>query len=787
MNDLWMAPAGCEKKENCYFRAVRIIEDEKPATIEIAAESYYILYINGKIVGRGPARGTRQQNYFDTFEVSEYLVPGRNVVAVLVYCMNISTFTATPSQPALWIRFDGQAQSPEDWRVAIAPDWLKETPIYTKQTGFSECRDFRLEPAGLILGEGTENWSTAIAVPADRAIYSKKLLPRDIPSLKETVILPEDILLKASVARVHNLDINETAKLLTEEKHLVLSPERLEGFSEWIANERENMILHPTTDGKGIVLLFDFGTEVIGRFELAIEGVDGAIVDLCHEEELWNGRLKAAHPVNSSIKDGYNFSDRYFLRKGRQIVGNTINERGFRMVQAVFRNFDEPLVIHSVRAVKSVYPYPHRGTFSCDDFMLNRIWEVCGETLSVCTTDIFTDCPWRERAFWVNDLIVENKTSLEFFGASVIHRRAFRLAFSEARDNGLVPCVCPCRDDSIIFPATNLFMPLMLHDYLLYSGDISLIKELLPHVFRIFDTFEAWFDDDSLIVPPENLWNFFDWSYGLTGISLNGKNTSLLNYLYVMATGAATELAAYAGITADEKYRYRAIKTAEAANRRFFKETENRLADWLEPDGNLSGHSSQLAHALALLSGKVPFERHKAFVSALDDDKILEPELYLSFFVFQAMRLCGQETAALERIRKYWGPIVESGSPTIWEMGVHKKGKAAFGGNGSLCHGFATAPVDFFQTVILGVKPLKPGFAEFRLSPNPCGLKFAQGRIPTPSGNIRVRWEDRENKLMLNLDVPPGIRAVCDDGRIFNPGKHELLILSIPNLSRLAG
>jgi hypothetical protein len=635
-----------------------------------------------------------------------------------------------------------------------------------------------------MLGEGTDNWPTAIAISANRAIYSKKLLPRDIPCLKETVISPVDIPLKAAVAHTDNPDVNEIAKLLTEEEHLVLPPERLKGFNEWMVGDRPEVILMPGSDGEGIVLLFDFGVEVIGRFELEIDGMDGTVVDICHEEELWNDRLKAVHPVNAfPVMDTYNFTDSYILRAGRQIVGNTINERGFRMVQVVFRNFDKPLIIHSVRAVKAVYPYLNRGAFICDDFMLNRIWDACGDTLSVCSTDIFIDCPWRERAFWVNDLIVENKTSLEFFGSSAIHRRAFRMVFSEARDNGLVPGVCPCPDDRIIFPATNLFMPLMLRDYLLYSGDLALIKELLPHIFRIFDAFEDWFNADSLIVPPENFWNFFDWSFGITGISLNGKNTAMLNYLYVMAVNTTLELSSLAGIQTNvAKYRARSTRTAESANLRFFKKGENRLADWLEPDGHPSEHSSQLAHALALLSEQVPSGRHKTFASALNDDKILEPELYLNFFVFQAMRLCGQEAAALERIRKYWGPIVESGSPTIWEMGVHGKGKAAIDGNASLCHGFATAPVDFFQTAILGVEPLTPGFAEFRLSPKPCGLKFAQGRIPTPHGNICVRWELRGDDLMMDVDVPLGTQAICDDERVFTAGKHQLVLIHLKKM-----
>jgi len=352
------------------------------------------------------------------------------------------------------------------------------------------------------------------------------------------------------------------------------------------------------------------------------------------------------------------------------------------------------------------------------------------------------------------------------------------MLFSETRANGLVPGVCPCPDDQggLIFPATNLFLPLMLRDYLLRSGDLILIRELLPKVVAIFGTFEHWFDADGLIAPPENLWNFFDWSCEMTGVSLNGKKSSLLDYLYLIALKAFVELASLAGLEWDiDKYRSRLEGAGVRLEKIFFKPEDNRLADWVEGSVK-SGHSSQLAHALALLSGECSETNRKHLEEALGDQNILIPELYLHFFVFQAMRLCGQEAAALDRIRNYWGPIVESGAPTIWEMGVHGRGKAAISGNASLCHGFATAPVDFLQTAILGVEPLKPGFAEFRLAPTPCGLKFAEGRVPTPTGNIHIRWEAHADELVVDLDVPSGALAVCSDGRTFGAGKHQFAL-----------
>lgn len=772
MDNFYMAPRDVENEKNCYFRAVRILNSERPATIDIAVESYYILYINGKVIGRGPARGTRRHNYFDSYEISEYLYPGKNVIALLICCMNIPTYIAVPAQPAFWIRLDGTSQVPADWHVFLASDWRKDTPIYTAQTGFAEWRDMRMEPIGWMSGKGVSDWPAAVKIPADSAIYLKKLLPRGIPPLQETVLPPVDIPVKASVKRVDNLDVPEIAKLLMEEEHFAIEQKRMDGFNEWMCGNRTDFVLQPGPDGEGIALVFDFGAEIIGRFELEIAGRDDAVVDICYEEELWNNRLKA-------VAHSYNFADRYALRDGRQIIGNTISERGFRMVQIVVRNFKEPMTVRSVRAIKAVYPYIKRSSFTCDDFMLNKIWEACGETLSTCTTDIFIDCPWRERAFWVCDLMVENMTSLEFFGASSIHQRALRMIFSDARDNGLVPGVCPYPEvhDRNILPATNLYMPLIMRDYLLHSGDLNLIRELLPEVFKIFDAVEAWSDNEGLITAPENVWNLIDWSFSMTGVSLEGKNTALLNYLYVTAIETALDLAVLAGVSVDEaKYRTRAAQTAESADRRFFKPGENRLADCLETDGKPSEHSSQLTHAIALLSGQVPDVRRKSYEAALNDNKILTPELYLSYFAFRAMRLCGQETVVLERIRKYWGAIVESGSPTIWEAGVHQKGKKAFNNAGSLCHGFATAPVDFIQTVILGVEPLTPGFTKFRISPKACGLKFAQGRIPTPHGNIHVRWDSNGTGLQVKLDVPPDTIAVCDDKRFFAAGLHEFTL-----------
>lgn len=765
----WIAPPNSRNIHNYYFRARNQFELYKipdEPVLHIGAESSYVLYVNGTETGRGPARGTRRYNYYDSYDIKSLLHTGENIIAVLVQCMNRDTFTAVPAQPGLIVEVNGAVASNSTWEVCTAKDWRRDTEPYCIQSGQSEWRDLRLEPAGWTTCQDQLHWKAAWEIPKSSVIYTKKLLPRTIPALTEKTLYPVDIPVTAGVPALSDADATGVFKIMNGEVYSA----PLKDQAALLMREDIYARIKPDGNNSGFTMIFDFGAEISGRFELDISAPEGTIVDVCYDESVRKDRLAGRHSYEE-----YHFTDRYILRQGRQKIGNSILERGFKMVQIVCRNFKDVIEIHQVKAIKSVYPFVQRASFNSDDVLLNQIWNACRETLESCTTDIFTDCPWRERAFWVNDLIVENMTSLQAFGLSEVHRRAFRLAFSNSVEGALLPGVCPCPAgaDNLILVPTNLFIILTLKDYLMYSGDRELVKEFMPEIIQILETFSSWEDKNGFIAAPGKYWNFFDWGFELNKISLNGKLTSLLNYLYLMAMKTVLELAKLTGEKIDrDKYRKRITKTSSNLEKHFFKDNVKRLADWIE-NGECSTHSSQLAHAFALLSGEYSRTSRKYFEDALSDKNILMPELYLHYFVFHAMELCGKEAESLARIRKYWGNIVRTGSPTIWEAGIHEHGKAAFGGDGSLCHGFSTSPIDFLQTVILGIRPLSPGFSVFQVRPRLLDLKFAEGRVPTPHGNIFIRWKLESGRMKVELRVPEGTVAQISEGRSYTAGTHN--------------
>ncbi len=769
----WIAPKGVNDTPNVFFRARKRFElDPGPGQsvpdsilLHIAAESTYRLYVNGQLAGQGPARGTRTLNFFDSYEVAPLLRRGENWIAVLVACMNIPTFKHAPARPALLLQMSDRSLATDaSWQVSVASDWRRDVPLFTFQTGFMEWHDLREEPAGWQTGKDSAKWDVPEVVAPANGLASKRLLARDIPPLVATSHFPCGVPVVASLPPVPSPGDTAIARLLSDEPHEPLSCPA----NPLLVPDSKPVLLSPQPGGRGATLILDFGQDFIGGFELDITAPSGTIVDIGYEEQLRGDRLKL-------VIGSYRFADRFILGAGRQVVHN-IHERGFRFLQLAFRSFQEPVEIHAVRAIDHRYPVVSRATFHCSDALLNSIFSACALTLSTCATDTFIDCPWRELAFWVNDLLVENVIFLQAFGDPRLSAHSLRLALSQRRADGLILGVCPAKDeDRWVLVATNLFVPLMLEEYLLYSGDRELVEETLPHVLKILQTFGQWQDSEDLVTPPKAYWNFVDWSYG--GQTLNGRPTAVLSFFHVMALDSTARLLRRLNRNDEaEALTAQAARIAKAADRHFWSDDKNCYAEWTASDGPTRLHT-QLSHALAVLSGRVPDSRRQAVADALNRDDLLKPDLYLHHFILRALTRVGQVSAALGRVRRYWGPIVLSPSPTIWEIGVSGKlGKDYAGGAGSLCHGFATTPISFLQTTILGIQPLDPGFARFSLNPRPCDLSFASGSVPTPQGNIEIAWKRANTELSVELRVPPATKAELGDGRTFGPGLHRFTL-----------
>jgi hypothetical protein len=161
---------------------------------------------------------------------------------------------------------------------------------------------------------------------------------------------------------------------------------------------------------------------------------------------------------------------------------------------------------------------------------------------------------------------------------------------------------------------------------------------------------------------------------------------------------------------------------------------------------------------------------------------------YMGSFQVMADFAAGDEAAALSNIRQEWGSMISRDPGGVeWER-VRLDGKLAPGAIAdSAAHAWSTGPTAALSQYVLGVNPVRAGYARWIAAPEPAQLSWAQGVAPTPHGPISVRWErglgSRSFKLTVvaprdtdgAVQVPllGRRRTIAMDGRIVWDGRHD--------------
>ena len=791
MTNPWMTLPGASDIPNCALQMHRSFVCEEPLALpplRISAESRFLLYVNGSFVCRGPIRGTFGVHYVEEANISSWLRRGENHIAVCVHSQNSTkNFNTHPSGCALMAELPGVFSGAAGWRGRLMPGWHNTTQHFTFQHGAKIELDLREGgwDTQWMLGEGTADWQEAIPFSSP-LLDAKRILPRDIPPLQETRVTPR-LLKYASVqmeapATLEDGTTEDIAELLNREIWED-NPNALTPLPE------ENAY---RVSGEATALVFDFGKPVIGYFSLEVDSPeDGIRVEFTYGETLWNGRVRASY-LKAGGSPTYLFTDSYILKKGSNTICNPFEMHGATMVQVEIRGLKprESATLRDFHCLDCRYPFTPDAHFCCSDPLLERIWEISCETMRACTADTFMDCPWREHAFWVNDLIIENRASLAMFGSSAIHRHSFEMAFSQQYESGWIPAVAPTpvneKRPPNILPATNLFLFWMLEDYLRESGDRETIRKYLPNLRKVLAAFENTVDESGLVESPEFAWDVWDWAFELNANMFIHSRESMLNSLYISAMKCFQRLCQECGDSCPEKpileeriertakAMRRFIVTDEATGKSLLEDIVCRV-DLVTDAKTPEPIRSELAQALAISSGVWSDAEKKDFLEGLLGHTLREPELYLSGLVFQALHSEGKDQEVLDRIRKHWGNVVKHGCTTLPECGVYRFGREGFKESGSLCHGFATTPAVFFKEIILGIQAMRPGYEEFTFAPHPLDLAYASGTVRTPKGCIEARWEKQADGIHASLVVPPGMTAVLPDGRRLASGCHDFI------------
>ncbi|MFA4945707.1 MAG: alpha-L-rhamnosidase C-terminal domain-containing protein [Lentisphaeria bacterium] len=104
--------------------AVAAVRKGGRATLRLTAESYYQAWLNGHVIGHGPAKAAEGKRSVDEHEVGALLAAGENRLEILVLGNGVGTMTTCPADAGLifQVELDGQTVAVSDKTTLAQPD-----------------------------------------------------------------------------------------------------------------------------------------------------------------------------------------------------------------------------------------------------------------------------------------------------------------------------------------------------------------------------------------------------------------------------------------------------------------------------------------------------------------------------------------------------------------------------------------------------------------------------------------------------------------------------------------
>ena len=802
-----------------YFRKEFILKSGiRSGKILCAADSKYRLWVNGKYVGFGPARGNAKHPYYDTHRVA--LRTGGNTLAFLVQHYGDGT-GEIGHRCAIFDPVQGGliCQVMADDRIVEATDgaWRAlSSEAHGTIAGWiwPEYFDARAEDDGWERPEfDATSWPVAKVLRNSKLASPGDLLPRPIPLIREKRLVGVQLLCLSSSQQIHpkrHADQRDIATSLWEAQQEATGQTYPWAGMHAPCRWRRKPLTLDLGAAEAAHVVLDFGRETLASPEIALQAPAGVIVDLGYSECLDNNCV-------ATRWEGGRQSERMIVRDGK--TRHRMNQpRGFRYMIVRVANVTRRacrVILEDVSAYEAIYPTRPEGSFECSDSLLGRIYELSARTVNLCMEDAYTDCPWRERSQWVGDAQPETLFSYFCFGAYELARKAVLEFTSGNTEEGWIPGVYPTGQPTNL-PTWGMRVPVIAWEYYLYSGDRSALPTMYEGVRKQMSWFAQYEDRRGLLVGIPG-WCFVDWT------KLDARsNDGAMQGWYLEALDYSARLASEAGDGAGAAMFARKAARLRGSLARLYWSTKRkaflkyrRRSDRRPPDVSPDligqhenflfsllgiGSASQRRQALDAVAGvtgrylpnfgdyQSTYRPGGQAGNTWGEDLIKIGSPFWSYYALLSLMEANRVVEALEYMRICWGLMLEHGATSCWEM---------WDRHTSLCHGWSAAPAMVLPARVLGVMPLRPGFEVFEVRPRTGDLDWARGKVPSPRGTIEIEWETGAGRPLLSICVPDGTSARVSwpskgakdrriakvDGKrigsvgrtILGPGRHEVL------------
>ena len=716
----------------------------------VTADQCYQLWVNGAMVSRGPARGYQENWSYDEVDMRKRLHRGRNIIAIRAYNCGHSTFGYRTEGFAglLFAAKLGALEifSDASWPCRRQCEIHRDTVPYSLQLpGHQEWVDLRAgDPAWSDVEYDDGQWERSPEERAWNAPPYGSLEARGIPLMREHRIRPTALIGTGCGKSAKDYATTRDLAALRAGENLRHSPHPGQSAHE--------VRVPAGTSGHFQSFLFDFGQVVVGSPILTVSGARGGeIIDFLGVEHMDEKALAPFQPVDDHSKA--RLANRLVCRKGDN-THQFFHHLGFRYALVTVRDNSGDLRI-SLELAACGYPMDGSGAFECSDPLLQKIWNASAHTQRICALDAYVDTPWREQAQWWGDARIQAWNTFHLSGDARLLRRGIRSIAGQITPDGLTFGHAPTMAHNCVLPDFSLIWLLTLWDHYWQTGSTEALATHADRVATILGYFRNHIDPRTgLVAYDPRYWLFLDW----TTIQRDGQ-PALLNLWLLFALQKMESLVPLTGLPTDFCGVAAWRKRLTASIRKHLLRPDGLVCDGLLPDGKPSKSTSIQAQTLARLCHLSGFRARHALDALLlpwvrgEQATDAPPSAYWCVYPLDWLAEAGYGGEVLAFLRRHWAVMADYGS-TFEDYNPDQPAP----GHLSRSHAWSAHPVFLLARILGGIRQTAPAWREVSVQPQFL-IDRAEANVPTPHGDLLVRWNRSGPKCDVQIAAPEGIRV----------------------------
>ncbi|MGA9669036.1 MAG: hypothetical protein WBQ94_07505, partial [Terracidiphilus sp.] len=406
--------------------------------VRVSADNRFILYVNGKRVGDGPARGDLSHWRYERFDLTPFLKAGENLITATVWNWGILAPVAQMSDRIAFLLESeakgdqsistGVGKTGEDnsggWLVEVEPGHRPlDRSSVSFLTYFASGPGEEIDAAHYYWDwqsptAGGANWVPAASPMRDSMFPSVSkahsadttgdnfwgLVPDELPRMEYTATNAGDVV-RTDLGRLHETgpplgSINSIPTAIPSNSHMHL--------------------------------LLDRQTLTTAYPQLTVSGGKGSHIVLTYAEALYDKDQHKGDRDEVGDRKALGLTDSFLPDGGAHRIFEPLWWRTWRYLDLDIATGDEPLTLESLTAQFTAYPFEERASFNSPDADLAKIWETSWRTARVDAHETYMDTPYYEQLQYIGDTRIQALISYTVAGDDRLARQAIQ-AFDQSR------------------------------------------------------------------------------------------------------------------------------------------------------------------------------------------------------------------------------------------------------------------------------------------------------------------------------------------------------------------